>query len=116
MAFTEDEIESIRDQLESEFWAHRRPPLSLREEIREGQRIEGHSIELFLSRPLFQRPGEWGEEGIAKIRYLRSPDVWQLYWGRADLKWHRYAPRPETDSLSDALAEIHRDEHGCFFG
>ena len=47
MPFTETETESILKQLEEEFWAHHRPPLDLRDKVREGQRIDGQSIELF---------------------------------------------------------------------
>ena len=116
MAFTEKETEAILRQLEEEFWVRHRPPLHLRDKVREGQRIDGQSIELFLNRPAFPHPGEWTEEPIAKIRYFRSRDVWAIYWQRADLKWHRYPPRPETKSLSAALAVISEDEHACFFG
>ncbi|MDZ4742645.1 MAG: DUF3024 domain-containing protein [Verrucomicrobiota bacterium] len=45
-----------------------------------------------------------------------SKYLWQLFWKRADGKWHRYPPRPETKSLADALAIIHEDPKGCFFG
>lgn len=116
MAFTATDTETILRQLEEEFWTHRRPPLDLRNKVREGQRIDGQSIELFLERPLFDRPEKWIEEPIAKIRYVRSRDVWEIYWQRADLKWHRYEPCPEVESLSAALAEIHEDAHCCFFG
>ena len=116
MAFTENETAEILKQLEDEFWVHHRPPLHLRDKVREGQRIDDQSIELFLNRPAFSRPGEWIEEAIAKIRYFRSRDSWSIYWQRADLKWHRYEPFPEAKSLSVALAKIHEDEHACFFG
>ena len=116
MAFTETETEAILRQIEEEFWTHRRPPLELRDKVREGQRIDGQSIELFLNRPAFRRPGEWIEESITKLRYVRTRDVWEIYWQRADLKWHRYQPCPETESLSEALTEIHQDGHACFFG
>lgn len=116
MPFSENETETILQELEDEFWTHHRPPLHLRDKVREGQRIDGQSIELFLNRPAYRRPGEWIEEAIAKIKYIRSKDVWAIYWRRADLKWHRYEPCPESQSLSDPLAEIHRDDHACFFG
>jgi len=116
MAFTEDETATILRQLEEEFWAHCRPPFKLRDKVREGQRIDGQSIELFLNRPGFRRRDEWIEESIAKIRYFRSRDGWAIYWQRADLKWHRYDPCPETATLSEALATISEDEHACFFG
>ena len=116
MPFTEKETEQILSQLEQEFWTHHRPPLELRDRVREGQRVEGQSIELFLNRPVFRRPDQWIEEPIAKIRYVRSRDIWAVYWQRADMKWHRYEPCPETESLSAALAKINEDRHGCFFG
>ena len=116
MAFTENETEVILRQLEDEFWVKHRPPIDLRDKVSEGQRIDGQSIELFLNRPAFLRPGEWIEEPIVKIRYFRSRDAWALYWQRADLKWHRYDPCPETETLSAALAKISEDEHACFFG
>lgn len=116
MAFTENETETILGQLEEEFWVHHRPSLHLRDKVREGQRIDGQSIELFFNRPAFERPGKWIEESIAKIRYRRSRDEWAIYWQRADLKWHRYDPCPETETISAALAKIGEDEHACFFG
>ncbi len=116
MAFTGDETEVILRQLEEEFWVRHRPPLRLRDKVREGQRIDGHAIELFLNRPAFQRPGKWIEERIARIRYFRSRDAWAIYWQRADLKWHRFEPCPETRSLPEALAVISEDEYACFVG
>ncbi|MBL9113926.1 MAG: DUF3024 domain-containing protein [Verrucomicrobiaceae bacterium] len=67
-------------------------------------------------RPAFNRLGEQIEDSIAKVRFVRSRSVWQLFWMRADLKWHRYPPCPETASLSEALHVIHQDTNGCFFG
>lgn len=116
MAFTELEIAEHTFTLEQHFWAHRRPPLHLRDKVREGQRFTDQSIELFLVRPAFQRPGEHIEESIAKVTYVRSKAVWRLFWKRADNKWHRYPPQPEAKSLTKALAVIHADVNGCFFG
>lgn len=116
MPFSENETETILQQLEDEFWSHRRPPLHLRDKVREGQRIEGQSIELFLNRPAFQRSGEWIEERIARLRYIRSRDLWEIDIWLSDLEWQLYEPFPKADTLPDALAEIHRDKHACFFG
>ncbi len=116
MPFTPEETTRHIAVLEEHFWSHRRPPLALREQIREGQRLEGQSIELFFVRPAFQRPGVHIEESIAKLRRVRSRGVWQIFWKRADGKWHRYPPHPETKSLISALQIIHEDAHACFFG
>lgn len=116
MAFNEQEISQHLETIENEFWVKHRPPINLRDKIREGQRISGQSIELFFERPAFQRPGKFIEESVAKICYVRSRDVWELYWQRADLKFHRYDPQPEVASLSRALAVIGEDSNCCFFG
>lgn len=116
MPFTEHETTEILSHLEKEFWAHHRPPLHLREQVREGQRIENQSIELFLIRPAFQKKDEWTEDSIAKIRYIRSHNVWKIYWKRADTKWHPCQPNPQKQTLPAALAVISKVQHNCFFG
>ncbi|GDX12099.1 hypothetical protein LBMAG57_38710 [Verrucomicrobiota bacterium] len=116
MAFTALEIAEHTLTLEQHFWAHRRPPLQLRDQVREGQRFSDQAIELFIVRPAFNRPGEHVEESIAKVTYVRSKDVWHLFWKRADGKWHRYPPQPESKSLAAALRIIHEDANACFFG
>jgi len=85
MPFTETEISEHTATLEEQFWSRRRPPLHLRDQLREGQRIDGTSIELFLVRPAFQRSGEQIEESIAKVRFIRSRDVWHLGVSRRDV-------------------------------
>lgn len=116
MAFTDTEIDEHTLTLEQHFWTHRRPPLHLRDRVREGQRFSDQSIELFFVRPAFERPGEHIEDSIAKVTYVRSKDLWHLFWKRADGKWHRYPPVPAAKSLCAALAVIHADPKGCFFG
>ncbi len=35
---------------------------------------------------------------------------------RADLKWHRYEPVPEVNSLDEFLKIIEEDAYSCFYG
>lgn len=116
MAFTPDEIASHTALIEKLLWAKRRPPLHLRDKMREGQRIAGHAIEFFYVRPRYSDPRQLSEESIAKTRWVRSRGVWQLFWKRADLKWHCYKPCPEVKTLAAILKAIDEDPHGCFFG
>ena len=116
MAFTEEEIASHLKTLEDRFWSKRRPPQHLRDQMREGQRVKGQSIELFFHRPRYDDPNHWTEEPIAKITYVRKNDRWRLFWMRADLKWHRYPPQAEAKSLAEALSIIDQDAKACFFG
>jgi len=116
MPFTENEIAEHLKVLEDSFWSRRRPPLHLRKQIREGQRIAGLTIVLFVVRPSFNRPGEHLEESIAKLQYVRSQGIWRIYWKRADGKWHGYRPFPEAPTLAHALCVVEGDPNGCFFG
>jgi len=116
MPFTDIEIAEHTELIEQLFWSKRRPPLHLREKVREGQRFDGHSIELFFVRPFFERPGEFLENSIAKVRFVRNQRVWRIYWQRADMKWHGYKPCPQTKTLAAALRVIDEDRFCCFFG
>jgi len=65
---------------------------------------------------LWNNPKEKIEEPVAKVTYLKSQNLWKVYWQRADLKWHRYDPDPEVDSIADFIKIVECDEFGCFFG
>lgn len=116
MPFSDSEIQSIAAEIEDIIWSKHRPPLRLRDQVREGQRISGYAIELFFSRPLWDNRDEHIEESIAKIKYVKKHDHWRLYWQRADLKWHAYPKLPIANSLSQALQAIDADEYCCFWG
>jgi hypothetical protein len=116
MAFTDLETSVHMKVIEDSFWSRRRPPLHLRDKVREGQRFSGQAIELFVMRPAFNRPGEETEESIAKIQHTRRLGVWRIFWKRADGRWHRYQPCFEVTSLPEALRVIDEDANGCFFG
>jgi len=70
MNFTDAEIAEHLKVIEDRFWSRRRPPLHLRDKVREGQRFTGRTIEFFHVRPAFNRPGEHLEHSIAKIQHL----------------------------------------------
>ena len=56
------------------------------------------------------------EEAIAKATYVRTRDLWKIFWMRADLKWHGYEPVPTVGSIDKFLAVVNEDRYGCFFG
>lgn len=116
MTFTENEIAEHLKVIEDVFWSRRRPPLHLRDKVREGQRFTDRAIELFIVRPAFRPPGKLIEEPIARIQHMPRLRVWRIFWQRADGYWHRYRAHPETQSLADALRVIDEDAHNCFFG
>jgi hypothetical protein len=116
MAFNDIEIQKIKNSIETELMAKRRPPVAIRKEVDLGYHLEGQSIVLFESRPHWQDKTQRLESEIAKITYVKTQKTWKLYWMRQDLKWHGYEPLPQAKTLEDLLAEVVNDPYGCFFG
>jgi hypothetical protein len=115
MAVSEFETKRI-EKIMAGYLERTRPPVHIRNELDIAYRINNQSIELFEVRPAFRNPKQKIEHAIAKATYVKRAKEWRLYWMRADLKWHRYEPVPEVDSLEDFLEVIEDDAHGCFYG
>jgi hypothetical protein len=98
------------------FVEKRRPPAHFRDQVDLGFRFDGRYIELFEIRPRWNNPAEKVEEAVAKARYLKSRDEWLVYWKRADLRWHKYGPQPEVNTVEAFLTLVDEDHYGCFFG
>jgi hypothetical protein len=98
------------------FVEKRRPPAYMRKELDLGFRIKDQSIEVFEIRPRWQHPEEIIHSPVAKTTYVRTQDIWKIYWMRQDLKWHSYGPLPEVTIIEEFLAEVDSDPHHCFWG
>ncbi len=115
MAISEFEIKRI-EKLVGNFIERRRPPVNLREKVDLSFRISGQSFEIFEIRPVWNAPSQKIEGTIAKATYVKKSKLWKLYWMRADMKWHKYPPVPDSKSLEKILEVIDEDSHGCFWG
>ena len=115
MAFSEFERKRIEKNV-GRYIEEKRPPAEIRDEVDLSFRIEGQSVEIFEIRPLWDNPKEKIEEAVAKATYVKSRNLWKVYWQRADLKWHRYDPDPEVDTIDDFLKVVESDDCSCFFG
>ena len=78
--------------------------------------FDGRSVEIFEIRAGWEDPALKHEEAVAKARYLKTRNVWLVYWKRADLKWHRYDPAPEVRTIDAFLKLVDEDEYACFYG
>jgi hypothetical protein len=111
------ELESARaKKILDDFVERRRPPPHIRHELDLGYRVTGQSVELFEVRPAWDRPSEKIERPVAKATFIRSQNVWRVYWQRADLKWHPYEPAREVSGLPEFLFTVEGDPYGCFWG
>ena len=115
MAFSELELKRFERDL-ARFMERRRPPQHVRPQLDIGYRISGQSVEIFEIRPDRRNEAQKLETPVAKATFVRTQNLWRIYWMRQDLKWHGYAPNYEARSLEEFLAIVDRDEHGCFFG
>ena len=94
----------------------RRPPVHIRPQLDIGFRISGQSVEIFEIRPAWNRPTEILNEPVAKATFVNTRDVWKVFWQRADLKWHSYAPVPTVGTIDRFLELVDADPRGCFWG
>ena len=115
MAFSEFETKRIHKIL-GRYIEKNRPPENVRDEVDLSFRLTGQSVEIFEIRPLWNDPKEKIEESIAKATYIKSRNLWKVFWQRADLKWHRYEPDPEVDSIEEFIEIVENDDYACFFG
>lgn len=115
MAFNELESKRIEKAVAA-FMSVRRPPPHIRPELDIGYRLNGQSIELFEIRPQWDNRSVIHEYPFAKATYVRTQQLWKVFWKRADLKWHSYEPAAMVKSIDDFLAIVDADQCGCFFG
>ena len=115
MAFNELERKRIEKALDR-FLEKERPPAHIRLDLDLAYRISGQSVELLEIRPNWRNPNEKMERPYAKCTFVRSKNLWNIYWQRANLKWLAYEPAPIADSIDDFLKVVKSDEYGCFYG
>lgn len=116
MALSEFEQARVKRALDV-FMQLRRPPPHIRPRLDLGYRISGQSVEIFEIRPPWRGPAhERRESAVAKATFVRSRNVWRVFWQRRDLKWHRYDPVSEVKSIDDFVTVVAADAYACFFG
>ena len=115
MAFSEFEKKKIQ-KIIGQYIEKNRPQAEIRDKVDLSYKLSGQSVELFEIRPLWNNPNEKIEEPIAKATYVKTQKLWKVYWQRADLKWHRYEPDPEVNTIEEFVSLVENDEYACFFG
>jgi hypothetical protein len=115
MGFSEIEKKRHEKTLDA-YMQRRRPAPHVRPQLDISYRITGQSMEVFTIRPAWRRPGEFMEHSVIKATYVKRSGTWKVYWQRADLKWHRYEPEPDVETLQEVVDIAERDEYGCFWG
>ena len=115
MAFSKFERKRC-EKIVGAFVEKRRPPIHVRTQVDLGFRIQGQSVEIFEVRPAWNDPKRKIESPVAKATYVKTKDLWKIYWKRADNEWQGYGPMREVDTSEDFLKVVDADPYGCFFG
>lgn len=106
----------IIEQLEN-FVSRLRPKNEeTRKKLDFGYNIDDQSIFLLEIRPDWINPAVIRQRPFAKATYIKSRDIWKIFWIRANGKWYSYEPTPVIMSLKQFLEIVETDEHHCFFG
>lgn len=93
-----------------------RPPEEIRKQLDLGYKIEDQSVILTEIRPFWDNPSEYAERGYAKATFIKSKNVWKIFWLRANQKWNSYDPVPEVSTLDEFLDVVDEDKYHCFRG
>ena len=56
------------------------------------------------------------ERPLAQATWVKTQEVWKLYWQRADLKWHSYQPVATVSTIEEFCKTVDEDAFGCFWG
>ena len=98
------------------FLDRRRPPEHIRHQLDLNYKIDKQSVIIYELRPHWQDKEKIIESPVAKTTWVKAQSCWKIYWMRADLKWHSYAPDARVDTIEDFLKIVDEDKHGCFWG
>lgn len=93
-----------------------RPKPEIRNQLDVNYAIIDQSVILHEIRTVWNNPKSILTFGYAKATYVKSKNVWKVFWKRADNKWHSYQPTSTVRELKDFLKLVDQDEFGCFKG
>ena len=115
MAFSEAE-KARCEKAVAAFIERRRPSPPLRVKLDFGFQLQGQSIEILEARPRGDDQSKRIVYAIAKATYIRTKDVWRIYWMGHGFKWRPYRARAKVRTIEDFLAIVEEDKYGHFFG
>jgi len=114
MAFNDIEKQRIKNIVGG--LCKKRTPDHAKGQLRYEYKINKQDVILVEIRPYWKDPSQILEHAFAKLKYIRSRNIWKLYWMRATGKWHLYKLSEYSEDLTDLVNEIDIDYYGCFFG
>ncbi len=93
-----------------------RPPEDIREQLDVGYTFENNTLEIFEIRPRWDKQDEKVHTPVVKTQFVKTREVWVIYWMGKGGKWEKYPPKPEVDSIRDVFETLKNDHSGHFWG
>lgn len=113
MAFTESERKEF-EHLVSELIESRKKQAN-KSGFDLGYQFNNQSIELFEIHPSTHNEKGCFNLSVAKLTYIRTKDMWKIFWMRGSLKWQGFRRCPETNKLNEALLVVDEDADQIFW-
>ena len=93
-----------------------RPEPEIRNQLDLGYQLIDQSVILNEIRHLWINPKEILTIGYAKATFVKSKNIWKVFWKRADNNWYSYEPKPMVRDIKEFLELVDEDKYGCFKG
>jgi len=110
------QIISIFEKQIQKFIEKKRPPVEIRDKVDLGYSFEKQVLEIFEIRPRYDDPKIKIYPPVARGKFVKSRNIWKIYWMRASGKWELFSAQPEVETLADFFKIIEEDSYGCFWG
>ena len=110
------EAKDLVESMIRQFVEELRPPADIRAELDIGYTYENQTLEIGELRPRWDKPQLKTITPVAKATFIKSRDIWKVYWKRASGKWDPYTPKPEVKHLDAFFKLLKEDKHHCFWG
>ncbi len=107
---------ALHEKTIQKFIEEKRPPAHLRDEVDLGYSFDNQVVEIFEIRERWDKKSEKVRVPVAKTRWVKSKNLWKIYWMRGSGKWELYKPKEEVKNLAEVFRVISEDKHGCFWG
>ena len=109
------EINFIEAQIKA-FVEKKRPRQEIRSQLDIGYTFNNNVVEILEIRPQWNDATIINKMPLAKANYIKSKEVWKIYWMDSSLKWISYKPNPEVTTISKFFKVLEEDSHNCFWG
>lgn len=93
-----------------------RPAVEMRHQLDIGYSFINYEVIIFEIRPQWNDESKIHKYPFVKAKFVRSKQIWKIYWMRASGKWELYEPNPAVRNIQSFIEIVEEDEHGCFRG